>query len=85
MSMCKMICVHDSSNCLAHADVVWVYSHYTAVVSEFLDSLRDVTLCLGHVFFMVFFAKSQRKEGCRKVSTATCQWFYIMKWEVNVT
>lgn len=67
-----MICVHDSSNCLAHADVIWVYSHYTAVVSVFLDSLRNVTLCLGHLFFMVF-AKSQRKEGFRKVSAATHQ------------
>lgn len=48
MSMCKIICVCDSSNCLAYADEIWVYSQYTAVVSEFLDFLRDVTLFLGY-------------------------------------
>lgn len=74
MSMCKMICVHYSCSCLAHADVIWVYPHYTAVVSEFLDSLMDMTLCLGHVFFfVVFFVISQRKEEFRKASAATCQ------------
>lgn len=72
MTMCKIICVSDSSNSLAHADVICVYSHYTGVVSEFLDFHRDLTLCLGHSFFMDF-AKCERKEGFRKVSAATHQ------------
>lgn len=32
-----------------------------------------MALGLGHVVFMAIFAISQRKEGFRKVSAATCQ------------
>lgn len=58
-SMCEVICVHASSKCLAHADV---YSHHVGLVLEFLGSLGDVALALGHVFYDFSFQYAKGKK-----------------------
>lgn len=60
--MCKAICVHASSKCLAHADVICVYSHHIALVSEFLGSLGDVALALGHIFYGFLFNMPEERK-----------------------
>lgn len=73
--MWKMICVHDSSNCLAHADLGVFTLH-----SSYLVSLRNMPLCLGHAFLMIFFAKTRgRKVLKRHLLQLVRQWFYVMK------
>lgn len=78
MTVCKIICVCDSSSGLAHAGVIWMYSHYTAVVSEFLDFPRDLTLCPGHSFSLWTLQNMRAKKGLEKYLLQLIrQWFYI--------
>lgn len=79
MTVCKIICVSvlNSSNCLAHADVIWVYSHYTAVVSEFLDFPRDLALCLGHSFLWTLQIVRGKKGLEKYLLQLIRQWFYV--------
>jgi len=61
-SMGKAICVPASSKCPARADVIWVYLHHGVPVLEFLSSLEDTSLALGHVFYGFLFNMPEERK-----------------------